>query len=60
MPRTEACNFANARAAAALLSKAQVWQMLEYRGYFEIGRLRQRSDGNWDCAAMIGPTCASR
>lgn len=42
-------------AGAAPLSKAQVWQILEDRGYFEIGDLRQRSDGSWDCTAMIGP-----
>lgn len=37
----------------APLSRAQVAQMIEDRGYFEIDDLKRQADGGWRCTALV-------
>ncbi len=37
------------------LSRAQVAQMIEDRGYFELSGLERQADGRWRCTALVAP-----
>ena len=37
------------------LSRAQIAQMIEDRGYFEIYGLTEQKDGRWHCTALVAP-----